>query len=227
MRLRRGWVAGLVFCLGCQAVGLSEGTEQAGDRPVGFYEPVLTGQSEATGSHLSRAAALLEKGDDDAACWELARYLADHPEHFEVRVQYAELLLHQERLGEARARNSPAPSLRPRIWATKPFSNACIATASCETSPKPRMTITAAICIAASAFTCWPYSGPSCPTRTGHCRWKGCYAGPRANWPWRGASGQAKRSRAGICTSCGPRLVSRGKRHVGSTELWPQRRSLH
>jgi hypothetical protein len=77
-------------------------TEADGERPIGFFEPSLAAEAQPPRSHLSQAAELLEKGEEIAACDHLGKYLADHPEHFEVRVHYAELLLRQAKLGPAR-----------------------------------------------------------------------------------------------------------------------------
>jgi hypothetical protein len=61
-----------------------------------------SGQSETTQSHLSLAAGYLGKGDEASAGLELAQYLAEHSEHFEVRLHFAEMLLRQGKLDGAR-----------------------------------------------------------------------------------------------------------------------------
>ena len=116
MSLRSGCVVCLLICLGCQSFVLSEGESEHGQsaavvptsasgqvtvRPIGYFEPILAAQPQLTRSHLSQATALLEKGDLALACGELAKYLRDHPEHFEVRIHRADLLWRQGRLDEA------------------------------------------------------------------------------------------------------------------------------
>jgi hypothetical protein len=101
MTRRRGWVLCWLLCVGCQAAG--PGTPGGEDeRPLGFFESTLTGLPQAARSHLSQAAALLEKGEETAAAEHLAIYLTHHSEHFEVRVHYAELLFRRAQLGLAR-----------------------------------------------------------------------------------------------------------------------------
>ncbi|HYV35199.1 MAG TPA: hypothetical protein VE988_05815 [Gemmataceae bacterium] len=97
MTPRHGWAVCWLLCLGCHGVTPSDGETDA-VRPIGFFEPSLAAQADPPRSHLSQAAAHLEKGEEIAASEHLAKYLADHPEHFEVRVHYAELLLHQAKL---------------------------------------------------------------------------------------------------------------------------------
>jgi hypothetical protein len=48
------------------------------------------------------AASSLEQGDEASACRYLGQYLATHPEHHEVRLHHAELLLRTARIGEAK-----------------------------------------------------------------------------------------------------------------------------
>jgi tetratricopeptide (TPR) repeat protein len=120
MRLRPIWLIFWFTCLGCHSMMLPEDEgdpEQAAslwqqgqaamkagnaDRAIGFYEQSLAADSTATRSHLSLAAAYLEKGDDPAACAEMQQYLKAHPGHDQVRVHYAELLVRLERLAEAK-----------------------------------------------------------------------------------------------------------------------------
>jgi tetratricopeptide (TPR) repeat protein len=92
MRLRRGRLLSLLICLGCHGL--------AG-------KPAIAWQSspeDAGKSHLSLAAAYLEKGDDRAACEHLGLFLQAHPAHRNARFYHAELLLklgqHQGARGE-------------------------------------------------------------------------------------------------------------------------------
>jgi tetratricopeptide (TPR) repeat protein len=64
----------------------------------------LIGLADPTGekSHLSLAAACLEKGDDNAACDHLGLFLKTHPEHRNARFYYGELLVKLRRHAEAR-----------------------------------------------------------------------------------------------------------------------------
>lgn len=62
----------------------------------------LIGVGSPQPSHLSLAAACLEKGDDRAACEHLGLFLAANPEHRNARFYYAELLAKLRRPAEAR-----------------------------------------------------------------------------------------------------------------------------
>ena len=122
------WVWISCLCLGCQAVGLpfsppdgratqlwQEGQAelQRGeiDQAVDSYESSLAADPQATRAHLSLAAALLEKGDQEEACKHLALYVRSHPDHLGPRVHYAELLFRLKRPAEAKAEFEGAVSL--------------------------------------------------------------------------------------------------------------------
>ena len=104
MTLRRGWLLASVLVLGCQTLALP-GVDADGEagRPLGFYDGTLADDPAATRSALSLAAEALQQGDERAACEYLGKYLTTRPEHSEVRLHYAELLLRLERRTEARA----------------------------------------------------------------------------------------------------------------------------
>jgi hypothetical protein len=103
MTLRRGWLFGFALVLGCQTLVLpdTDADAEAG-RPLGFYDGTLADDPAATRSALGLAAEALQQGDERAACEHLGKYLALRPDHNEVRLHYAELLLRQERRAEAR-----------------------------------------------------------------------------------------------------------------------------
>lgn len=69
---------------------------------VTCYQMSLAADPDFSRNHLSLAAALLERGDEEGATLHLERYLAANPDHLAVRGHYAELLRKQGRLGEAR-----------------------------------------------------------------------------------------------------------------------------
>jgi hypothetical protein len=104
MPLRRCWLVWCFLCLGCQSLGLPDGDEKGaeGERPLGYYDKDVASDPSVTSSPLSLAAEALRRGNEAAACGHLAAYLASHPHHFEVRLHYAELLLHQDHRQEAR-----------------------------------------------------------------------------------------------------------------------------
>jgi hypothetical protein len=116
MALRPSWFLWCILCLGCQSVVLPDGESepdnapirsqdgQAGEaeRPLGYYDKDLAGDPAATRSALSLAAEALQQGDEAAACQHLGNYLAAHPDHHEVRLHFAELLLRSDRRGDAR-----------------------------------------------------------------------------------------------------------------------------
>jgi tetratricopeptide (TPR) repeat protein len=114
MTPRPGWLLCALMCLGCQSVTVPEGEIDAetvptqgdactneGPRPVGFFDKELFAFPTATRSHLSLAAEQLARGNESAAAEHLGKYLADHPDHHEVRLYYAELLLRLERRRDA------------------------------------------------------------------------------------------------------------------------------
>lgn len=72
------------------------------DRAIELYEQSLAADPHLTRNYLGLAAAWLDKGQDARACLHLTLYVAAHPEHFSVRVQYAELLRRLKRPKEAR-----------------------------------------------------------------------------------------------------------------------------
>jgi tetratricopeptide (TPR) repeat protein len=73
------------------------------EEAIGLYQQSLLADPTLMHNHLSLAAAFLERGDSEAACLHLERYLSAHPENLAVRSHYAELLRKQHRLPEARA----------------------------------------------------------------------------------------------------------------------------
>jgi hypothetical protein len=72
------------------------------DRAIDLYEQSLAADAKLTRNYLGLAAAWLDKGEDSRACLHLMLYVAAHPEHLAVRVQYADLLHRLRRLKEAR-----------------------------------------------------------------------------------------------------------------------------
>lgn len=115
----------LLTCLGCHSLELVEAGGEAPaeapdlaaalwsrgqeamrsgqvDRAIAFFEESLQADPSCTHNHLSLAAARLEKGEQEEACTQLARYIEAHPEHVTVRGHFAELLLRLKRLPEAR-----------------------------------------------------------------------------------------------------------------------------
>jgi tetratricopeptide (TPR) repeat protein len=120
MPLRRGWLVLWFACLGCHSLCLDMDRDPAQaeqlwlqgqqamrdgqpERAIGFYEQSLAADPARTRNHMSLAAAYLEKGDEEAACKHLERYVAAHPEHVLIRSHHAELLLRLDRPREARA----------------------------------------------------------------------------------------------------------------------------
>jgi tetratricopeptide (TPR) repeat protein len=73
------------------------------DDAVRFYEQSLAADAGQKRTHLSLAAAYVQRGDEPAAAKHLAEYLAAFPEHHVVRAHFAELLLRLHRVREARA----------------------------------------------------------------------------------------------------------------------------
>lgn len=105
------WLWVCVLCVGCQpftpAAPADEPSAQARQgksdeaiRPDGQGPAADAGQKR---THLSLAAACVERGDEAGAEAHLAQYLAAFPEHHIVRAHHAELLLRLRRPREARA----------------------------------------------------------------------------------------------------------------------------
>jgi hypothetical protein len=108
MTLGRGWLVCWVLCLGCQSFALPEEAEsqpqaESGERPLGYYDPTVAQDPAASRSDLAVAAEQLQAGNEAAACEHLGKYLARHPEHFEARQHYAELLAALDRPEAAQA----------------------------------------------------------------------------------------------------------------------------
>jgi tetratricopeptide (TPR) repeat protein len=111
MVLRRYWWVLVILALAWQTFLMPDEEEDASaaqpSEPemirLGTYEPNLASQTETARSPLAMAAHYLEQGDEAAACRQLNLYLARYPDHFEVRIHLAELLLHQKHLGAAKS----------------------------------------------------------------------------------------------------------------------------
>jgi tetratricopeptide (TPR) repeat protein len=73
------------------------------DKAVECYQRSLAADPKDARIHLSLAAAFLVKGEDESAQRHLAKYVRAHPENWEMRLRYAELLTRMRRLPEARA----------------------------------------------------------------------------------------------------------------------------
>jgi tetratricopeptide (TPR) repeat protein len=71
------------------------------DKAVACYERSLASDPNERGTHLSLAAAFLEKEEDEAALTHLLEYVRCHPENLNVRVHLAELLMRRKRFSEA------------------------------------------------------------------------------------------------------------------------------
>src|SRR4051794_4048666 len=69
---------------------------------IAAYRESLRLDPSLTRNYLSLAAACLEKGQDAAAAGHLADYLRRQPDHFLVRLHYADLLVKLGRPAEAR-----------------------------------------------------------------------------------------------------------------------------
>ena len=120
MTRTRGWLCLGLLCLGCQSlVSLEpgdpvEGAELLWDKgqdamrrgqpeeAIVFYQQSLAVNPLLVRSHLSLAAALLQQGDEAAACPHLMRYVRAHPGELLIRIHLADLLFRLERWGEAR-----------------------------------------------------------------------------------------------------------------------------
>jgi tetratricopeptide (TPR) repeat protein len=73
------------------------------DQAIAIYEQTLAADPQDACTHLSLAAALLERGDARAACPHLAVYVRTYPDRLPIRIHYAELLLRLHRPKEAKA----------------------------------------------------------------------------------------------------------------------------
>ena len=71
------------------------------DKAIGFYERSLAVDRGFRRSHLSLAAAHLQRKDEPKACAHLAEYLEAYPENLTVRERFAELLARLHHLKEA------------------------------------------------------------------------------------------------------------------------------
>jgi hypothetical protein len=90
-----------------QAVKLWESGQRAMgaghyDEAIRCYKQCLTIDPGYRRSHLSLAAAYLEKRDEIDACTHLGAYLDAYPENLSIRARYAELLARLRRLKDAR-----------------------------------------------------------------------------------------------------------------------------
>jgi tetratricopeptide (TPR) repeat protein len=108
------------LCLGCQSINAvdfspservareqwEEGQAAMSrgdvDHAVACYKQSLASDPKEPRTHLSLAAAFLEKGENETALTHLAEYVRAQPENLSVRVHLAELLLRLKRLSEAR-----------------------------------------------------------------------------------------------------------------------------
>jgi tetratricopeptide (TPR) repeat protein len=93
--------------VGSPALRLWEQGQQAildgnADGAIAAYHESLRLDPALTRNYLSLAAACLEKGEDAAAADHMATYVRRQPDHFVVRVHYADLLLRLGRRLEAR-----------------------------------------------------------------------------------------------------------------------------
>jgi hypothetical protein len=73
------------------------------DAAIDYYQRSLQANAAYSSSHLSLAAAYMEKQDPASASVHLAIYLEANPEQTAVRVRYAELLLRLKRRQDASA----------------------------------------------------------------------------------------------------------------------------
>lgn len=123
MFMRWVWPWSLLFCLGCQsspppatitkdradstainlwAEGQSAMQQGRTLEAVAYYERSLEADPAYSQSHLSLAAACLEKGDETSACDHLMRFVEARPENWIARARLGELLLRRGRFREAR-----------------------------------------------------------------------------------------------------------------------------
>jgi len=72
------------------------------DEAIAIYKQTLAADPQDACTHLSLAAALLEKGDARAACPHLAVYVRTYPDRLPIRIHYAELLYRLHRPKEAK-----------------------------------------------------------------------------------------------------------------------------
>jgi hypothetical protein len=108
MPLCSRWLIGAVFCLGCHAPLTIPGEASSAAAPPSDPSPSISsadpqlGAASTPSACLTQAAAYLDKGNDDGACAELAKYLVYNPEHLVIRLHYAELLLRTRHPAAAR-----------------------------------------------------------------------------------------------------------------------------
>lgn len=101
------WIWPLCICLGCSALSpqpVVESTPSTGGGVILVHYPEQAKPPEpdlAQGA-LQLAAQCLDRGDHAGALPHLAKYVEMHPEHVTIRAHYAELLLRQKQLPEAR-----------------------------------------------------------------------------------------------------------------------------
>ena len=98
------------------------------DEAMQLYERSLALDPNLADDHLSLAAAYLDKGDDEHAGEQLARYLEARPRHCTVRAHYAELLLRCNEFAAARLQWS-ASTPTPRTRTSWPGTNSSTVTA--------------------------------------------------------------------------------------------------
>lgn len=112
MGCRHGWLLLSVFCLSCHTLTSNEpqpldsqaARNQRGPEAVPARNTLnVASNTDLVRNHLSLAAAHLQQGNLDDASHHLASYVESHPDHLVIRARYAELLLRQNRLPEARA----------------------------------------------------------------------------------------------------------------------------
>src|SRR5689334_19161473 len=120
MRVRHIWLAMCLGCLGCHSlIALDRETElpeaernwRQGQsalcqgqavQAVAYFEQSLHSNPLLSRNHLSLAAAFLETNESEKASSHLSQYLASNPDHWQVRGHFAELLLKQGSVLEAR-----------------------------------------------------------------------------------------------------------------------------
>jgi tetratricopeptide (TPR) repeat protein len=73
------------------------------EKAVERYQQSIAGDPRESRPHLSMAAALIAKGDDESAQTHLAEYVDANPEELSHRLQHADLLLRLKRMREASA----------------------------------------------------------------------------------------------------------------------------
>jgi tetratricopeptide (TPR) repeat protein len=119
MARRSGWLCIWLVSLGCHSLPLADDEHAAlagrlweqgqtamssgqFEDAIRLYEQSLVVDPTLSRSHLSLAAAYLEKNESDRASSHLGEYIQAHPEQLEVRSRYAELQLRLGRVREAR-----------------------------------------------------------------------------------------------------------------------------